>query len=100
MAELERGEGRDWRGSPQADEKRVVYGADGGACGVRHPYGETEVNKDGRGDNICPHVRKGVNEGALEVSGAREKSEAKQVYVCRKETGGLGRHMGFCEETG
>lgn len=25
-----------------------------------------------RGDNICPQMRKGVNEGALEVSGARE----------------------------
>lgn len=32
-----------------------------------------------REDDVCPQMRKGMNEGALEVSGAREKSEAKQV---------------------
>lgn len=49
MAELEGGEGRDWRGSTQADEMRVVYGADGAACGARYPQGETEVNDDEKG---------------------------------------------------
>lgn len=72
MAELEGGEGRDWRGSTQADEMRWCTEQMARLVGRDTPRVRQRSTTMRRGDNICPQMRKGVNEGALEVSGARE----------------------------